>query len=55
MIGIVVVAVWAASVMTLLVQAFVLTLQPVVLDRHVLTIDVTGFAKPLAERGYKAR
>jgi hypothetical protein len=32
-----------------------IALQPVVLDRHVLALDVAGFAKPLAERGLIAR
>jgi hypothetical protein len=31
-------------------QTIVLALQPVVLDRHVTAVDVTGFAKALAER-----
>jgi hypothetical protein len=30
-------------------------LQPAVLDRHVLALDVASFAKPLAERGPRAR
>jgi len=32
-------------------QATVLTLQPVVFDRHVLSFDVAGFVEALAERG----
>ena len=36
-------------------QAIVLTLQPVVLDRHVLALDVAGFIEAFAERGHKAR
>jgi hypothetical protein len=35
-------------------QAIVLALQPVVLDRHVLALDVADFAKALAERGHIA-
>ena len=31
-------------------QAIVLALQPVVLDRHVLALDIAGFAKSFAER-----
>ena len=31
-------------------QAIVLTLQPVVLDRHVLALDVAGFVEAFAER-----
>jgi hypothetical protein len=36
-------------------QAIVLAVQPVVLDCHVLALDVAGFSKPLAERGHTAR
>ena len=36
-------------------QAIVLALQPVVLDRHVLALDVAGFAEAFAERGHIAR
>ena len=36
-------------------QAIVLALQPVVLDRHVLAVDVAGFVEAFAERGHKAR
>ena len=36
-------------------QAIVLALQPVVLDRHVLALDVAGFTKAFAERGHIAR
>ena len=36
-------------------QAIVLALQPVVLDRHVLALDVAGFAQALAERGREGR
>ena len=36
-------------------QAIVLALQPVVLDRHVLALDVAGFAKAFAERGHIVR
>jgi hypothetical protein len=36
-------------------QAIVLALHIMVFDRHVLALDVTGFAKPLAERGHIAR
>ena len=36
-------------------QPIVLALQPVVLDRHVLALDVTGFAEAFAERGHIAR
>jgi hypothetical protein len=32
-------------------QTIVLALQPMVFNRHVLTIDVTGFAKALSKRG----
>jgi hypothetical protein len=36
-------------------QAIVLALQPVVLDRHILTIDVAGFVETLTERSGTAR
>ena len=36
-------------------QAIVLALQPVVLDRHVLALDVAGFVEGFAERRAKAR
>src|SRR5262249_4335666 len=36
-------------------QAIVLALQIVVVDHHILAFDVTGFTKPLAERGHIAR
>jgi hypothetical protein len=36
-------------------QAIVLAFKPVVLNRHVLTLDVTGFAKPFAERAHTIR
>jgi hypothetical protein len=36
-------------------QAIVMALQPVVLDRHVLALDVAGFTEPPPERGHKAR
>ena len=35
-------------------QAIVLALQPMVLNRHVLTFDVAGFVEAFAERGHKA-
>jgi hypothetical protein len=34
-------------------EAIELALQPVVLDRHVLAFNVTGFAEPLAECGHR--
>ena len=36
-------------------QAIELALQPVVLDRHVLAVDVAIFVEAFAERGHKAR
>jgi hypothetical protein len=36
-------------------QAIVLTFYPVVLDGHVLALDVAGFTKPLAERAHTVR
>ena len=36
-------------------RQIVLALQPVVLDRHVLAIDVAVFVEVFAERGHKAR
>src|SRR5262249_21344926 len=36
-------------------QAIVLTLQPVILDRHVLAFDVAGFVEAFAKRGCIAR
>jgi hypothetical protein len=36
-------------------KAIELALQPVVLDRHVLPLDVAGFVEALAERGGKGR
>src|SRR5262249_20152989 len=36
-------------------KAIELTLQPVVLHRHVLALDVAGFVEALAERGGKGR
>ena len=36
-------------------QAIVLALKPVVLDHHVLALDVTGFVERFAERSAKAR
>src|SRR4029077_5921597 len=36
-------------------QAIELALQPVVLDRYVLAVDVAGFTEPLAECGHIAR
>ena len=36
-------------------QAIVLALQPVVLDRHVLALDVAGFVEAFTERSGKAR
>jgi hypothetical protein len=36
-------------------QAIKLALQRVVLDSHVLAVNVAGFTKPLAERGHNVR
>jgi hypothetical protein len=36
-------------------QAIVLAFQPLVLDGHVLALDVAGFVETFAERGRKAR
>src|SRR6478735_1226259 len=36
-------------------QAIVMTLQPVILDRHILPFDIAGFVEALAERGHKTR
>jgi hypothetical protein len=36
-------------------QAIELALQPMVLDRHLLALDVAAFTKPFAERGDRAR
>src|SRR5262249_31152691 len=36
-------------------QAFIMALQPVVLNYDILTLDITSFAEPLAEGGYRVR
>jgi hypothetical protein len=36
-------------------QMIVLAFQPVVLDRHVLAFDITGFVEAFAERSHLAR
>ena len=34
-------------------QPIIVALRPAVFDRHVLALDIAGFAQPLAERGHK--